>query len=410
MDTNAPGLLLVGSGAQQYREYILAAVSRHFRVWLLDSDAPTWQLAHLEGATRLDVRDPQALQRAAREVMDRLPVAGVLTYDEWLVLPVARLARELGLPGSSPEAILACRDKARTRSVLTAAGVPQPAYAVVSTVEEAIESATAIGYPVVVKARDLAGSLGVVRADDPTAVIAAVSAAVTARYPGVPREGTDLLVEEYLTGPEISVDTVVAAGVCTPLVVARKQVGFAPYFEEIGHTVDGADPLLHDPELLEQLSGIHRALGFDYGFTHAEFKMTPGGPRLVEVNARLGGDLIPYLGMLATGVDPAVAAARAAVGLPPDTTPRHRRFAAVRFLYPEADCEVLDLTVHEDRQGPTVHRSSATVGPGTRLELPPRGYLSRYGNVIAVGDDRAQVTADLSEAESIVELHAKPLD
>lgn len=406
--TEAPVLLLVGSGDRRYREYIVEAVSRHFRLWLLDAHEPTWQLPYVEGTSLLDTKNLDALLAETKNVMERLPIAGVFTYDESLVHATARLAEALGLPGSAPDAVLACRDKATTRARLTAAQVPQPACTPVSTAAEARGAADATGYPVVIKARGLAGSLGVVRADDGDAVEAAFDAASSANWPGVPRYEADVLVEEYLTGPEISVDAVVVGGVVTPMVVARKQVGMDPYFEETGHTVDAADPLLDDPELLDQLHAIHKALGFEHGATHTEFKLTPGGLRLVEINARLGGDFIPLIGMLATGTDPAVAAAHVAAGLTPDTTPKARRTAAIRFLYPEADCEAVEVTVRTDLFGPTVHSAVATAGPGTRLALPPTAYMNRYGYVIAVGDDHDQVTADVEAAPTLVELRSRP--
>jgi biotin carboxylase len=405
-DLSAPVLLLIGSGDRRYREYILAAVARRYRLWLLDAHDPTWQSPYVGGSTVVDPRDAAALLAAARPVVSAHPVAGVFSYDESIVHAAARLAQALGLPGSPPEAVLACRDKATTRRMLTTAGIPQPRCEPVSTVQDAQRAADAIGYPVVVKARGLAGSLGVIRADGPDDVVEAFRAAAAADYPGVPRYQDDVLVEEYLTGPEISVDAVVAGGDCQPMVVAHKRTGLEPFFEETGHTVDGNDPLLQDGELLSQLQQIHNALGFIHGATHTEFKLTPIGPRLVEINARLGGDFIPYLGLLATGTDPAVAAADVAAGITPTAAPQYRRTAAIRFLYPEHDCEVEEVVVHYDRQGPSVHTAVATAGPGARLALPPRGYLARYGHIIAVGEDAEQVAADVDDPR-VIELRSR---
>lgn len=408
-DESAPLLLLIGSGDRRYREYMVAAVARHFRLWLLDAPDPTWQLPYVQGTTQVDTRDPEALHAAAGPVTARHTVAGVFTYDEALVHSSARLAQRLDLPGASPEAVLACRDKATTRDLLTGAGVPQPASTPVTTAEEARKAADSIGYPVVVKARGLGGSIGVIRVDGPASVEEAFHSAASAQWPGVPRYAADVLVEEYLTGPEISIDSVVASGAVTPMVLARKQVGMEPYFEETGHTVDAADPLLSDADLTDQLDRVHRALGFEHGATHAEFKLTLDGPRLVELNARLGGDFIPYLGMLATGTDPSVAAASVAAGLVPDTNPKTRRTAGIRFLYPEADCQAVETVVRTDLLGPTVHKAVATAPPGARLALPPRGYMSRFGHVIAVGDDPDQVAADLADPHRLIELRSRPL-
>lgn len=407
---DAPVVLVVGSGFRPYREYILRSVAQHYRLWLLDSRVASWQLQYVTGATQVDTRDPAALTAAAREVAAKLPVAGVFTYDESQVIYCAQLAEDLGLPGSPVETIRACRDKAATRAALSAAGVPQPASYTVDTVEEACAAAEKIGYPVVVKARSLAGSYGVVRADDRAAVEAAFATADGAEFFGLQRHDTGrVMVEEMLTGQEISVDAVIHKGEVLVTVIARKHVGMAPYFEEIGHDVSATDPLLSDPDLLDQLQRIHQTLGFSYGATHSEFMLTPAGPRLVEVNARLGGELIPYLGQLALGCDPVLAAVAVSVGERPDTEPRDRKAAGVRFLYPAGHVETVEVVVHSDRFGPTIHETGVTTSAGDRLALPPVAHLNRYGHVIALGDDLEQVMADLADAEQLVELVATPV-
>ncbi|WP_255947780.1 ATP-grasp domain-containing protein [Streptomyces odontomachi] len=409
MTENAPVLLLVGSGYRHYREYLLAAVSKHYRLWLLDSHEATWQLAYCTGATRVDTRDAGALRAAALAVVQSLPVAGVFTYDESQVVFCAQLAHDLGLPGSPPEAVRACRDKATTRAVLAAAGVPQPASYTVTTEEEALVAADKIGYPVIVKARAMAASVGVVRANGPEDIAEAFATAHAAELLGMAKHAANVLVEEFLTGPEISIDAIIHGGEVVPTVLARKRLGLEPYFEETGHDVDAGDPLLQDAELLGQLRAIHRALGLVHGATHSEFKLTPNGPRLVEVNARLGGDLIPYLGLLATGTDPTVAAADVAAGRTPVTEPRFRKAAAVRFLLPQARCEAVEVLVHRERFGPTIHETGVTVRPGKRLALPPDAFVTRYGHVIAVGEGLAEVLTDLEAPERLVELRSRPL-
>lgn len=405
-----PGLLLVGSGDRRYREYILRALAAHHRIWLLDAVDPTWQSRYVEGTTVTDPRDPGRLVDAGREAARELGADGVLTYDESLVVTSAVLAQELGLPGSPPDAVLACRDKARTRDVLSRGRVPQPRSVAVTGPDEALAAARSIGFPVVVKARGLAGSLGVLRVDGEEQVAAAFAAAAGATWPGVPRYAADVLVEELLTGPEISVDAVVVDGVCTPTALARKQTGLDPYFEETGHVVDAADPLLEDPALLDQLDAIHATLGFTHGATHTEFRLTPAGPRLVEINARLGGDFIPYLGFLASGTDPVLAAADVATGRPPRTAPERPGAAGIRFLYPEEDCEVVEAHVVTERLArPGIHRVEVTCSPGQRLRLPPRGYLARYGYLMAQDSARVPVERALADGDDLIELKTRPL-
>lgn len=68
--------------------------------------------------------------------------------------------------------------------------------------------------------------------------------------------------------------------------------------------------------------------------------LTAAGPRVVEINARVGGDRTAHLGELATGLEIGRIAGDLAAGAVPDTTHRHGRVAAVRFLYPDRDLRV----------------------------------------------------------------------
>lgn len=403
-------LLVVGSGARRNREFILESVSRRYRLWLLHSHAPSWELPYLAGFSVVDNTDPKLLVEAAREVAATTPVAGVFCYDEGLVWPAAHVTEALGLTGNSAEAIRACRDKKATRVRLTAAGLPQPAAIAVGSLDEAGRAAADIGYPVVLKPRGLAGSKGVSRADGPADLAGAYAAARAAFYPGVPVYDEGVLVEEFIAGPEISIDSVFFDGSCTPLVLARKQVDFDPFFEETGHLVDAADPLLASAELRDLLERSHRALEFRFGVTHTEFKLTPQGMKLVEVNARIAGGMIAYLGVLASGVDTAMVAADAAAARPPDISFPLARVAGIRFLYPPHDMEVTALVVRTGDVRPPVHRAVPMVESGATLRLPPRGYLARYGYVIAVGDHAEPVVGALSAAPDLFELAGRRLE
>ncbi|MFJ9698302.1 ATP-grasp domain-containing protein [Streptomyces fradiae] len=409
-------LVVVGSGIRLYREYLLAGAAREHPLWLFDSREPSWQTPYLAGSTLVDTSDPRALVDAATALAATRPVDGVLCYTEALVEPAAAIVDSLGLPGMSREAVSVCRDKGRTRRRLAEAGVGQPRFAAVPSLDEAARAAEAIGYPVVLKPRGLAGSLGVVHVPGPADLARAYREATAPSYPGVPTYDAPVLVEEYADGPEISVDGLLADGVYRPLVLARKRVAMPPYFEEEGHLVDAADPLLTSPELLAFLTDVHRALGATGSLTHTELRLTAKGPRLIEVNARLGGGLIPLLGRLAGGVDPGRAGARAALGLPvdaagPEPAGEGRaggRVAAVHFSYPAEDCTVEAVRLPEEGAVPGLHHAAALAEPGDVLRLPPRGYISRYAYAICVADTVEECEESVALARAAVRLDHRP--
>src|SRR6185437_3394775 len=281
-----------------------------------------------------------------------------------------------GLLNGDPAVIARLRDKGQTRQTLAAAGLAQPRSIPAGTVQEALAAAEQVGYPAVLKPRGLGASLGVIRVNDADQLRAQFDFTFSTRSPEPEdvRAEQRVLVEECVTGDEISVDAVITAGQVTPLFVARKVVGYPPYAEEIGHYVSADDPLLTDPVLTELLQACHTALGFTDGWTHTEFMLTADGPKLIEVNGRLGGDLIPKLGMLATGIDPGVTAGRAACGLPVHVTPTRQGTAGVRFFYVEQeDSEIVEVSFEASKLPETVKEAVAVAKPGAIVSPPPKG-------------------------------------
>jgi biotin carboxylase len=391
-----PTLLVIGTGGREYREYLLGSIGRAYDVHLLLGAEPTWERPHVAGWTVVDMAgtvDAAPFLPAARAVRPD----GVLTWDEARVLQAATVAAELGRPGGDPDAVLRCRDKALTRAALAAAGVPQAAYALVGSEADALAAAGRIGWPVVLKPRAMAASLGVVRVDTPAELAERYAATRDVTLPGA-WTYPEVLVEELLTGPEVSVDAAVHRGVAHLLCVARKDVGYPPWFEEVGHAVDAGDPLWTDERLLGVVQRALTALGYADGVVHAELKLTPAGPKVIEVNARLGGDLIPYLGLRATGVDPGLTAASVACGRPPELRPDRALAAAVRFFYPEEDGMVVE-SVGFGELPDTVDLAVPLARPGDVVSPPPAGGLSaRVAYATAVGTSVPDCVAALDAA------------
>jgi biotin carboxylase len=397
-----PRLLVVGTGHRSYREYLLASIAPCFRVHLLIGHQADWERRYAEGWSVVDFADTidgEEMILAAKQAAARHPFDGVLTWDEARVLQAAKVAQALQLPGGDPDMVLRCRDKHLTRTALAAAGVPQPRSVLAGSLPEALSAAAQIGYPVVLKPRAMAASLGVVRVDDPAQLARHFTFARDTTVPGAWHYDL-VLVEEYLTGEEISLDAAVHRGRTLPLCVARKELGYPPYFEEVGHLVDAADPLLSDPGLLAILQRTHEALAFTDGMTHTEFKLTPDGPKVIEVNARLGGDLIPYLGQCATGIQPGAVAAAVACGQLPAVAASACRVGAIRFFYASEPDTTIEQVEFAGLAHPALDTAGVLVDPGDVVSPPPAGTtFGRVAFATAVAESAAECRAALDAAE-----------
>lgn len=402
-EDDRPLLLLVRTGRRELREYLLRPISAAFRVHMFLGQEPTWEKEYVTGWTVFpDTLDSQAMLAEAQRINETEPVAGVMSWQESRTPQAAYVAGGLGLPGGDQDAIARCRDKHLTRQALDAAGVAQPRSVLVGTVEEALAAAERIGYPVVIKPSDLAVSFGVIKVDSPQQMPEQYEVTSAIKVPEIEGYRVRVLVEEFADGEEISVDCAVRGGRVQVLCVAHKTTGFAPYFIETGHVVDAGDPLRDDPALLALLQDTHTALGFGDGVTHSEIRFTSSGPKIIEVNARLGGDLIPYLGLRATGVDVGLAAARIACGQVPDSTPDRKLAAAVRFFNAtEHNALIETIGFHADGLPDAIDTLVVLAAPGERRPIASKNPVDgRIAFATAVAPTVRECQAALDAAEA----------
>ncbi|MCX5303130.1 ATP-grasp domain-containing protein [Streptomyces sp. NBC_00160] len=405
MTHQRPVLLVVAPGDSVYRGYCLEQVAAVYDVVVITPVPITWEEPHVVDHEAADPHNPDALLAAGEALADRHTIAGVLTWSEVLLVATAHLAEALGVTSNPPAVMHNCRDKHVTRALLDRHEVPSARSVQVASLLEAALVAERIGYPVVLKPAGQAGSVGVIRVDAvedlPGALAFATAGA--ALHGG---ENNDVLVEEYLDGPEISVECVTQNGSTTAVAVTRKQLGFAPYFEETGHTVDGADPLLD--QVAPIAAAAIRALGIDHGVQHVEMRLTATGPRIIEVNGRIGGDLIGHLVRLATGIDLPCAAADLACGATPNLAPSRIRAAGITLLYPETSGILTHRGVDEHfiDNAPWLERLQWLCGPGDEIVLPPEGDVdvARAGLYVVTGYDVANVEQRLAETAAHITL------
>lgn len=400
-----PLVILHSSGVHLYREYLLRSIARHARVWLLAEHQPTWESPYIVGNTVVDFLDTAQVVAAGHAVASAESVSGVIGWDEIQMVTTAELANSLGVSSASVDAVHRCRDKHETRRALNAAGVGQPKSGVAVTLAEAEALATSFGYPVVAKPRRFGSSIGVSRADSPEQLRAAFEGALYAIGEGVPDRGVGVLIEECVAGFEVSVDSAIVDGVLRPLFVARKRLGFEPYCEEVGHSVDAGDPLLTDAGLVDLLQRAHQAVGYHNGITHTEVMITADGPKVIEINARLGGDLIPYVASVAMGLDIGAVMTDVAFGRQPVLPSQGSAVAHVDFFYPDSDLQVEDLIVADGELPAGVVRLAPLARAGQVLKLPPAGHVvSRYGYVVTRGTSHAECKQSADRARSLITL------
>lgn len=359
-----------------------------------------WVEEQAVAAMAIDTPQTSEVERACARLERERPIAGVMSSSDRFLVVAAEAARARGLPGLPPENLEGCRDKRRQRSLLRRSRVRQPRSIAVSSPDRAVSAAVRIGLPVVVKPADGTGSTGVRRCDDMAEVAAQAGALLDARYAvGASALLGPVLVEELVSGPEVSVETFGLEVVG----VTAKHLGTPPHFVEIGH--DFPAPLSPELEREAARSAVFalRALGLGWGPGHTELRLTDRGATLIEVNPRLAGGNLPRLVLLTSGLDLVEATVVALSNHPGQRRPRRRDHraapvggASIRFLVPSAPGLLRGVEgLEEARSTPGVVEARLGVSPGERLERTG-SFRDRVGYVVAAG---ASVAASALAAE-----------
>jgi biotin carboxylase len=287
-------LLLVPARTYHAADFLLAAARMDLDL-VIGSDGAL----PLGGRPVIPV-NPADPDRSASLITTRCgPVDAVIAADAPMLELAAAVAARLGLPHNPAEAVRNAADKARQRQRWAAAGVPQPRFEIIpaaatgGTIRRAAET---VGFPCVVKAISLSASQGVLRAGNAAAAVTAArrirQVLTAARRP----DHEPLLIEEYLPGPEISIDGLVTGeGLTVTAVFDKPATPEGPTFEE---TLLVTPSQLPGPVLASAIATAGqaaRALGLTRGPVHAELRIDDRGgqpaPAMLELAARSIGGL-----------------------------------------------------------------------------------------------------------------------
>lgn len=334
---------------------------------------------------------PAILESAKKHQID-----GIITLaSDMPMQSVAVVSHEMGLVGISKDTALKATNKAFMRDALKKAEVPVPLYFRVNGKEafiDAVEKVKAAGYKCIVKPADNSGSRGVDLLKDGTDLNAAYE--YTARYS---RSG-EIVVEEFMEGSEVSVETLAVDGNVHVIQITDKLTTGAPYFVEMGHS----QPSRLSDEMKSKIAKVaiaaNKAIGIQNGPSHTEIKVTKDGPKIVELGARLGGDCITtHLVPLSTGVDMVECCIRIALGEKPDISPKWNKGSAIRYLKTGTGIVKEINGIEEARELPGIRQVSIVHGVGENVgEI--KSSVDRVGFVIAQADNAMLAIADCVKA------------
>ena len=391
-------ILVIGGGLLQV-PLIQTARKMGLQVIVTDYNPDAMGMKYADIPVVMSTRDVEGSVRAAKAQNKMTPISAVLTVGTDASMTVAAVANTLNLQGIKFENAEAATNKIKMRARFKEKGVPCPDFIPVWTINDVKKACGKLGFPVVIKPSDNMGARGVMRINSKMDLADAFRFAKDASPSG------GLIVEEYMEGPELSIDAVIYRNEITITGIADRIIDYPPYFVETGHTMPSQLPAEVQSEAIRVMSAGIKALGIDTGFAKGDIKITPEGPMIGELAARLsGGFMSTHTYPLSTGVDLMKAAIEIALGEEPgNLDPVTNRVAIERAIIGEPGT-VRDIKgLEKALEIPGIEEIFINVKKGDKV-VRPRSNVEKAGHIIAVGNTLAEAEKAVAECRNVLKI------
>ena len=377
-------LMIIGGGVFQVPA-IKTAKSMGLKVVVTDYNPESEGMLLADYPIEVSTRNINLTVNTAKQFHMSCPLDGVMTVGTDASQTVAAVADALNLPGIPFEVAERATDKIKMRQILQEKGVPVPQFCPVWNLAEGREAVHSMELPLVIKPCDNMGARGVRKIERLDDLIPAFREAKEASISG------KLVIEEFMEGPELSLDALIFNDTIHITGVADRIIERSPYFVEAGHTLPSNLPENQITETIEVFKQAIRALGINMGAAKGDIKYTQDGPKIVEIAARLsGGWMSAYTYPLSSGVNLYKAAIQVALGeSPEDLKPKTFLVAAERSLIPPPGKILSIRGVEEARKIKGVREIILMKEAGDMVE-EPKSNMGKVGYVITVAKTREE--------------------
>ncbi len=391
--------ILILGASRYYVRSILAARKLGYHVIVTDKNPAADGFRFADHYEVMDISNIEDTIGVAK----KYAVDGVVAVNDFGVMTAAVVAKEMGLIGISPKVAEFATSKAWMRRKWEEAVVPSARFRVVKSIDEAYVAVEDLDtWPLILKPADSrgGGSRGVSKIHNRCELKPALEFAQSFY------EDKSVVIEEFLSGIEHSVETITYAGETYVLAVSDKEKTPPPY------RVDKSviyPTIFTGPELQkvhETTKQAVQSIGIDTGAAHVEICTTPDGPKLFEIGARCGGGGIPDpIVPFVTGIEMFKEVVRIALGERPHRLiPLHTRGCVYRFLTPKPGILKKVTGIDDVKTWKNILDCGVLVNEGDEVRSVKMGG-DRSGFVITGSDTRQSAIALADKAEDYIHFY-----
>lgn len=288
-------VLLIGSGGREHAiAWKLAQSPKLTRLYALPGNPGIAQFA--KNISEIPVNDHAAILRVCTEKHIDLVLVG---SEVPLANGIADVLGEAGIPCFGPRQAAAQIEASKvfSKNFMARHGIPTARYAIFTRLPEALKYLEQVDYPLVIKASGLAAGKGVILPDTLAEAGAALKEILEEGAFG--EAGREVVIEERLTGPEVSLMAFTDGKTVVPMLSAQdhKRLLDGDQGPNTGGMGAYAPAPIFTDELLEEalefvlkptVNGLRLEGSPFVGVLYAGLMLTPAGMRVLEFNCRFG--------------------------------------------------------------------------------------------------------------------------
>jgi biotin carboxylase len=404
--------LLLIAPHNSYRTVPYLEAARRLGISVLVASEGKFSLvSEIADGLHIDLEDPAALERLL-SANRALPFTGVVATDDACVELASRIAKALNLPHNPPQAARFTRRKDLSRQTLATAGVPVPEFQIIDLRRPIAAQHGRLEFPCVIKPLSLSASRGVIRVDDAGSLSTACARVQRILAGESIRDdfaATHLLIETFISGPEVALEGLLRAGQLSVLAIFDKPDPLeGPFFEETYYITPSRHDEAIKARVIRRVEDACQALGLREGPVHAEVRISQVDGVILEVASRtIGGDCARLL-RFGTGESLEDLVISHAVGKPLPVYPQAGGAGVLMIPIPAAGILRRIEGIAQARAVPWIDDILIGIREGYQLVPLPEGS-SYLGFIFAHAPTPAAAEAALREAHAKLKVVVAPV-
>lgn len=417
-------VLILGAGLMQ-KPALEAAKELGFKTLVVDANPKALCAPYADRFENIDLKDKEKIAELALSLKNELKA--IFTVGTDFSANVAFVAQKCGLPSHEYKACLNASDKILMRECFKKHKIPSPNFKSIERTQIANYLTGGLlektEFPKVVKPVDNMGARGCRLIRNKKEFLLATEDAIRNS------KSSRAILEDYMEGPEFSIDALVYKNTFTITGFADRHIFFPPYFIELGHTLPALCDEKIKNELINTFANAVHSLGLTQGCAKADIKYTKNGPMVGEIAARLsGGYMSGWTYPYSSGLNLTKEALKISLGKEPNDLISKRvelniknefyKIYEVKSFQTSAERAFISIPgivykiygIENAQNQPFVKNVLLRVKKGDKVNFP-RNNVEKCGNIISLAskNDLAVSSAQNAVSSIIVRLRANNL-